>query len=73
MFLVYSDDFELIDLEHDLKGTATAGVLLLLRPHAHVPVLINHDMNDVRAAANEAILDVLLRSRNCWRLTALRN
>src|SRR5262249_48853998 len=39
-------------------------MLLPLRPHPRVAVLVNLDVNDVRAAADGTILDVLL-ARPC--------
>src|SRR5262245_31619203 len=39
-------------------------ILLPLRPHPHVAVLFNLDVDDVRAATDGAILDVLL-ARPC--------
>src|SRR5262249_41030673 len=46
-------------------GASYSGLMLLpLRPHPHVAVLVNFDVDDVRAAADGAILDVLL-ARPC--------
>jgi hypothetical protein len=41
--------------------------LFSLRPHSHVTVLANLDVNDVRAAAHGAVLDVLL-FRTGWQV-----
>src|SRR6516162_4296746 len=46
-------------------GSSYSGLMLLpLRPHPHVAILFNLDVDDVRAAADRAILDVLL-ARPC--------
>src|SRR5438477_4166158 len=46
-------------------GSSYSGLMLLpFRPHPHVAVLVNLDVDDVRAAADRAILDVLL-ARPC--------
>src|SRR5437764_12725290 len=46
-------------------GSSYSGLMLLpLRPHPHAAVLVNLDVDDVRAAADGAILDVLL-ARPC--------
>ena len=47
------------------KGAEEIKVLLPLRPHPHVPVVINLDVNDIRAAADRAILDVFLAGSRC--------
>src|SRR6516162_405225 len=46
-------------------GSSYSGLILLpFRPHPHVAILFNLDVDDVRAAADGAILDVLL-ARPC--------
>src|SRR5262249_25075391 len=46
-------------------GSSYSGLMSLpFRPHPHVAVLLNLDVDDVRAAADGAILDVLL-ARPC--------
>ena len=55
--------------ETDTDGLGTLvprveDALLPLRPHADVAVLVNSDVNDVRAAADRTILDIFL-ARPC--------
>src|SRR6516165_1827843 len=46
-------------------GSSYSGLMLLsFRPHPYVAILFNLDVDDVRAAADGAILDVLL-ARPC--------